>query len=84
MFTGGSSEKFRIAPDKAQIDTTHFRPHAPANDQRLYTRPPDRIGVTVAADAREDVEPPPGQFASRGRADAGRRTSYYGDLLDFS
>jgi hypothetical protein len=30
MFTGGSSEKFRIAPDKAQIDTTHFRPHAPA------------------------------------------------------
>jgi hypothetical protein len=26
MFTGGSSEKFRIAPDQVQIDTTHFRP----------------------------------------------------------
>jgi hypothetical protein len=27
---GDSSEKFRIAPDKIQIDTTHFRPQAPA------------------------------------------------------
>jgi hypothetical protein len=26
VFTGGSSEKFRIAPDQVQIDTTHFRP----------------------------------------------------------
>jgi hypothetical protein len=26
MFTGGSSEKFRIAPDQVQIDTTHYRP----------------------------------------------------------
>jgi hypothetical protein len=29
-FTGGSSEKFRIAPDQVQIDTTHSRPQAPA------------------------------------------------------
>jgi putative restriction endonuclease len=26
VFTGGSSEKIRIAPDQVQIDTTHFRP----------------------------------------------------------
>jgi len=26
VFMGDSSEKFRIAPDKIQIDTTHFRP----------------------------------------------------------
>src|ERR1700675_608372 len=30
MFTGDSSEKFRIAPDQVQIDTTHFRPQASA------------------------------------------------------
>jgi hypothetical protein len=30
VFMGDSSEKFRIAPDKIQIDTTHFRPQAPA------------------------------------------------------
>jgi hypothetical protein len=29
-FTGDSSEKFRIAPNQIQIDTTHFRPQAPA------------------------------------------------------
>jgi hypothetical protein len=29
------------------------------------------------------VEPLPGQFARRGRADAARRTSDYDDLLDF-
>jgi hypothetical protein len=53
------------------------------DDQRLYTQPPDCVGVPVAPDTREDVEPPPGQFACRSRADAGRRTSYCGDLLDF-
>ena len=52
-------------------------------DQRLYTRPPDCVGVPVAPDTRQDVEPPPGQFARSGRADAGRRTGYNGDLLDF-
>ena len=52
-------------------------------DQRLYAGPPDCVGVLVAPDAREDVEPPPGQFARRGRADAARRTGYDGDLLDF-
>jgi len=26
VFTSGSSEKFRIAPNKVQIDTTDFRP----------------------------------------------------------
>jgi len=26
VLTGGSSEKFRIAPDQIQIDTTHFCP----------------------------------------------------------
>jgi hypothetical protein len=30
MFTGDSSEKFRIAPDQVQIDTTHSRPQASA------------------------------------------------------
>jgi len=53
------------------------------DDQRLYTRPPDCICVPVVPDAREDVEPPPGQFACRGLADAARRTSDYDDLLDF-
>ena len=36
----------------------------------------------VAPDTREDVEPLPGQFACRGRADPSRRTGYYGDFLD--
>jgi hypothetical protein len=44
------------------------------DDQRFYTRRPDGVGVAVAPDTREDVEPPPGQFACRGRADAGSRT----------
>ena len=43
----------------------------------------ERDRDSVAPDTREDVEPPPGQFACRGRADAGRRTGYYRDLLDF-
>jgi hypothetical protein len=30
IFTGGSSEKLRIAPKQVQIDTTHFRRQAPA------------------------------------------------------
>jgi hypothetical protein len=30
VFMGDSSKKFRIAPDQIQIDTTHFRPQAPA------------------------------------------------------
>jgi hypothetical protein len=29
-FAGGSSEKFRIAPNQVQIDTIDFRPQAPA------------------------------------------------------
>src|SRR5882757_5026484 len=29
-FTGGSSGKFRIAPNQVQIDTIDFRPQAPA------------------------------------------------------
>jgi hypothetical protein len=53
------------------------------DDQRLYPRPSDCVGVLVAPDAREYVEPPPGQFACSGRADAARRASYYGDLLEF-
>jgi hypothetical protein len=31
MFTGGSSEKFRIAPDQVQIDTTHYRRNIMSN-----------------------------------------------------
>jgi hypothetical protein len=40
-------------------------------------------GPRIAPDTRKDVEPPPGQFACRGRAYSGRRTGYNGDLMDF-
>jgi hypothetical protein len=30
VFTGGSSEKLRIAPGQIQIDTAHFRSQVPA------------------------------------------------------
>jgi hypothetical protein len=36
----------------------------------------------VAPDTREDVEPPPDQFACRGRTDGVRRTGYNGDRLN--
>jgi len=38
VFTGGSSEKTRIAPDQVQIDTTHFRPqrHAKSALSRMH------------------------------------------------
>src|SRR5262249_15376754 len=51
------------------------------DDQRLDGRPPDCVGVRTASDTRENVDPPPGQFACRGRADATGRTGYDGDLL---
>src|ERR1019366_8622016 len=38
MFTGDSSEKLRIAPDRVQIDTTHFRPQAPPKSALSRTR----------------------------------------------
>src|ERR1019366_350458 len=38
MFTGDSSEKLRIAPGQVQIDTTHFRPQAPAKSGVSRTR----------------------------------------------
>ena len=46
------------------------------------TRPPDCVAVPVVPDTCEDVEPPPGQFTCRGRADAGRRTGDDDELLD--
>jgi hypothetical protein len=51
------------------------------DDQRLYARPPDCVGVAVAPDTRKDVKLAPGQLACRGRAYAGRRTGYHDDLL---
>src|SRR6478672_3776757 len=47
-------------------------------------RPADGVGVPVTPDTGEDVEPPPGQFARRGRADAGGRPSDDGEFLIFS
>jgi hypothetical protein len=39
IFTGDSSEKLRIAPNKIQIDTTHFRAQASAKSGVSKTRP---------------------------------------------
>jgi hypothetical protein len=45
MFTGDSSEKLRIAPDQVQIDTTHFRPQAPAKS--AHSRTPLAVNRTA-------------------------------------
>jgi hypothetical protein len=51
MFTGDSSEKLRIAPDQVQIDTTHFRPQAPAKS--AHSRTPLAVNRTAVRDNRE-------------------------------
>jgi hypothetical protein len=53
------------------------------SDQGFYARPPNCVGIPVAPDTGEDVEPPLGQFVCRSRADAGGRTGDDGDLLQF-
>jgi hypothetical protein len=45
MFTGDSSEKLRIAPNQVQIDTTHFRPQAPAKS--AHSRTPLAVNRTA-------------------------------------
>jgi hypothetical protein len=48
MFTGGSSEKLRIAPTQVQIDTTHFCPQSLAKSEVSKTRlPVNRTAVKL-------------------------------------
>jgi hypothetical protein len=50
-FTGGSSGKFRIAPNQVQIDTIDFRPQAPAKS--ALSRTPLAVNRTAVRETED-------------------------------
>ena len=78
MFTGDSSEKLRIAPDQVQIDTTHFRPQAPAKS--ALSRAPLAVNRTAVAEYAKKL--PLGRLYANGRGFVPNiRQSLYSDLV---